>query len=79
MGFSTPRGSRCRRVEVPGGPRHRRVGGFLRTLQGTVHELAGELSLHEFAVEDALGPHQRPKLDRYATHLFLSLTLCAST
>ena len=21
---------------------------------------------------DALGPHQRPKLDRYATHLFLS-------
>jgi magnesium transporter len=35
-------------------------------------ELAGELSLHELAVEDALGPHQRPKLDRYATHLFLS-------
>ena len=29
-------------------------------------------SLHELAVEDALGPHQRPKLDRYATHLFLS-------
>jgi hypothetical protein len=27
--------------------------------------------LHELAVEDALGPHQRPKLDRYATHLFL--------
>ena len=37
-----------------------------------LHELAGELSLHELAVEDALGPHQRPKLDRYATHLFLS-------
>ena len=35
-------------------------------------ELAGELGLHELAVEDALGPHQRPKLDRYATHLFLS-------
>jgi magnesium transporter len=35
-------------------------------------ELAGELNLHELAVEDALGPHQRPKLDRYATHLFLS-------
>jgi magnesium transporter len=35
-------------------------------------ELAAELSLHELAVEDALGPHQRPKLDRYATHLFLS-------
>jgi len=37
-----------------------------------LHEPAGELGLHELAVEDALGPHQRPKLDRYATHLFLS-------
>ncbi len=37
-----------------------------------LHELAGELGLHELAVEDALGPHQRPKLNRYATHLFLS-------
>jgi magnesium transporter len=37
-----------------------------------LHELAGELGLHELAVEDALGRHQRPKLDRYATHLFLS-------
>lgn len=35
-------------------------------------ELDGELGLHELAVEDALGPHQRPKLDHYATHLFLS-------
>lgn len=35
-------------------------------------DLAGELGLHELAVEDALGPHQRPKLDRYATHLFFS-------
>ena len=37
-----------------------------------LHELSGELGLHELAVEDALEPHQRPKLDRYATHLFLS-------
>ena len=35
-------------------------------------ELAGELGLHELAVEDALEPHQRPKLDRYATHAFLA-------
>ncbi len=35
-------------------------------------ELARELGLHELAVEDALEPHQRPKLDRYETHLFLS-------
>ena len=37
-----------------------------------LHVLAGELGLHELAVEDALGPHQRPKLDRYETHMFLS-------
>jgi magnesium transporter len=37
-----------------------------------LHELAGELGLHELAVEDALGPHQRPKVDRYASHIFLS-------
>jgi magnesium transporter len=34
-------------------------------------ELATALGLHELAVEDAFGA-QRPKLDRYATHLFLS-------
>jgi magnesium transporter len=37
-----------------------------------LHELAGELGLHELAVEDALSPHERPKLDHYATHKFLS-------
>jgi magnesium transporter len=35
-------------------------------------ELARELGLHELAVEDALGEHQRPKLDHYATHRFLT-------
>jgi magnesium transporter len=35
-------------------------------------ELTAALGLHELAVEDALEAHQRPKLDRYATHLFLS-------
>jgi magnesium transporter len=35
-------------------------------------ELAEELGLHHLAVEDALGPQQRPKLDRYETHLFLT-------
>jgi magnesium transporter len=37
-----------------------------------IDELAAELGLHELAVEDALGSHQRPKLDRYESHLFLS-------
>ncbi len=31
-----------------------------------------ELSLHPLAVEDAIHDHQRPKLDRYDTHLFLA-------
>ncbi len=35
-------------------------------------ELAAELGIHELAVEDALEPHQRPKLDHYDSHLFLS-------
>ena len=39
-------------------------------------ELADELDLHELAVEDALGRHQRPKVDHYASHLFLA---CHST
>ena len=31
-----------------------------------------ELNLHNLAVEDAVHEHQRPKLDRYDTHLFLA-------
>ncbi|WP_241981352.1 magnesium transporter CorA family protein [Cryobacterium algoritolerans] len=34
--------------------------------------LTDELGLHELAVEDALSLGQRPKLDRYPDHLFLS-------
>ncbi|MDJ0347230.1 magnesium transporter CorA family protein [Streptomyces sp. PH10-H1] len=34
--------------------------------------ISEEFGLHELAVEDALHEHQRPKLDRYATHSFLS-------
>ena len=34
--------------------------------------LAAELGLHELAIEDALEEHQRPKLDLYTDHLFLS-------
>jgi magnesium transporter len=42
-----------------------------------LHELAGELGLHELAVEDALESHQRPKIDHYDTHLFLSCHMTA--
>jgi magnesium transporter len=34
--------------------------------------IAEEFQLHPLAVEDAVAEHQRPKLDRYDTHLFLS-------
>lgn len=37
-----------------------------------LHRLADELGLHSLAVEDALEEHQRPKLDHYFGHLFLS-------
>ena len=40
--------------------------------QTELDELAQELGLHELAVEDALALHQRPKVDYYDTHLFLS-------
>ncbi|MEU7784474.1 magnesium transporter CorA family protein [Amycolatopsis sp. NPDC049159] len=35
-------------------------------------ELAEELGLHRLAVEDAVQEHQRPKLDRYDGHAFLT-------
>jgi magnesium transporter len=34
--------------------------------------LRDELDLHDLAVEDALGRPQRPKIDRYPRHIFLS-------
>ncbi len=34
--------------------------------------LVEEFGLHPLAIEDALHAHQRPKLDRYADHLFLA-------
>ena len=34
-------------------------------------QLTSQLGLHELAVEDAVEPHQRPKLDHYPDHLFL--------
>ena len=45
---------------------------FCNPTKEVLYELAAELGLHELAVEDALSPHQRPKLDTYATHSFLT-------
>jgi len=40
--------------------------------EAVLDQLAGELNLHELAIEDALVEHQRPKVDRYETYLFLA-------
>jgi magnesium transporter len=37
-----------------------------------LRQLEEELGLHELAVEDALSEHQRPKLDRYPNHQFVT-------
>ena len=36
-------------------------------------EIAGPLRLHPLAVEDAVEAHQRPKVERYEDHLFMSI------
>src|SRR3954452_10031159 len=36
-------------------------------------KISEELGLHVLAVEDALHSHQRPKLDSYESHLFISV------
>ncbi len=38
-----------------------------------LRRIAGELGLAPLAVEDAVATHERPKLDRYTTHLFLNV------
>ncbi|ANZ43592.1 magnesium transporter [Lentzea guizhouensis] len=35
--------------------------------------LRDDLGLHDLAIEDALGERQRPKVDRYPSHLFLAV------
>ena len=35
--------------------------------------IAGEFNLHPLAIEDAVQDHERPKLDRYPSHLFLNV------
>ena len=39
---------------------------------GDLAAISEELGLHALAVEDAIHEHQRPKLDRYDSHLFLT-------
>jgi magnesium transporter len=41
--------------------------------QGDLGIVTEEFGLHPLAVEDAIHPHQRPKVDRYRTHLFANV------
>ena len=45
---------------------------FCRPTEADLASVADELGLHALAVEDALEEHQRPKLDRYESHSFLT-------
>lgn len=42
-----------------------------------LNRVAGSLSLHPLAVEDALEAHQRPKVEQYEDHLFMSIRTVA--
>lgn len=45
---------------------------FCEPTEADLAVIVEELELHPLAVEDAVHEHQRPKLDRYDSHLFLS-------
>jgi magnesium transporter len=47
--------------------------GLYRPANGQLVAAAEEFGLHELAVEDAIVAHQRPKLERYGTTLFIVL------
>ncbi|MCU1558590.1 MAG: magnesium transporter [Microbacteriaceae bacterium] len=45
---------------------------FVSPTEADLAVIEEELGLHRLAVEDAVHDHQRPKLDRYDSHLFLA-------
>ena len=47
--------------------------GLFEPDQDELARIAEPLSLHPLAVEDALEAHQRPKVERYSDHLFMSI------
>jgi magnesium transporter len=47
--------------------------GLYKPSAGELDDVAQSFGLHPLAVEDALKAHQRPKLERYADSLFLTL------
>ena len=69
-----------RRVDVPLGEVAALLGSdgesvwvhLHRASEAQLSELASSLGFHELAVRSALAPHQRSKLDHFASHLFLA-------
>ncbi len=47
--------------------------GLVRPDEPEIASIAAEFDLHELAIEDAVQAHQRPKLERYGTTLFVVL------
>jgi len=47
--------------------------GMVTPTKAELHDVSAALRLHPLAVEDALEAHQRPKVERYPDHLFMSL------
>jgi magnesium transporter len=47
--------------------------GLYRPDESELRSVAGEFDLHKLAVEDAISAHQRPKLERYGSTLFVVL------
>ncbi|MFD4194057.1 magnesium/cobalt transporter CorA [Amycolatopsis thermoflava] len=45
---------------------------FVKPTEADLATISEELGLHRLAVEDAVHEHQRPKLDRYESHAFLT-------
>lgn len=50
---------------------------LLMPTEADLQVLREELGLHDLAIEDAVNEHQRPKLDRYDDHMFLSSYVAA--
>lgn len=47
--------------------------GVFEPTAAELAQIAGPLKLHPLAVEDAVEAHQRPKVERYDDHLFMSI------
>lgn len=47
--------------------------GVVNPSHEEMERLGGALGMHPLAIEDTLEPHQRPKVDRFRDHLFISM------